>query len=94
MSENRSASPTSCGFCGGNASPPERFNGLDPAEIASCDGLFNVCAGCGAECSGTGPYNVSDRWFWTAGRSARRGRAALEAAQIDAELHADRLDVY
>ncbi len=82
MREAKSDSPTKCGLCGGEAFVPERFAG-DDAQAA--DGVFNVCGSCEAECTGTGAYSETDRWYWTGSREAAAGRAGLEAAELDAE---------
>ena len=91
MAESRSDSPATCGLCGGKAFEPERMRGEDPEEL---DGLFNVCGECGAECTGTGAYAEKDRYYWTGAKQVARGRAAMQAAQDDADRHADRLDDY
>jgi hypothetical protein len=82
MSEGRSDSATKCGICGGEAYTPERFADEDPAEM---DGVFNVCGECDAECTGTGAYTDTDRWYWTGAREVAQGRAAMEAAELDAD---------
>ena len=82
MREARSDSPNKCGICGGEAVTPGRFDDKDAREL---DGVFNVCEECGAECSGTGSYKEKDRWHWTCARDVARGRAALEAMELDAE---------
>ena len=87
MSESRSDSPTKCGLCGCKAYQPERFQGE-----WECDGLFNVCGDCGAECSGTDVYSVKDRWFWTGAKIVAKQRDAIEAMELDAERHAARFD--
>ena len=86
MSDSRSNSPTKCGICGAVAYAPERFTSQDVSEL---DGIFNVCGECGAECSGTGARDDADRWYWTGARDVARGRAALEAMEIDAEMADD-----
>jgi hypothetical protein len=83
MREARSNSPTKCGICGGEAYTPQRFTIADRREL---DGVFNVCSKCGAECSGTGARDDADRWYWSGARDVARGRAALEAMEIDAEF--------
>ena len=87
MSEAKSDSPLKCGLCGGKAYIPVRMVDENPAVL---DGLFNVCGDCGAECSGTGSYSETDRWYWTGARQVAQGRAALEAALLDAEWAEDR----
>jgi hypothetical protein len=84
MATAKSDSPTKCGLCGSEAFAPERFEGEDTG------GIFNVCGSCGAECSGTGAYTETDRYYWTGAREAAAGRAGLEAAQADAEWAEDR----
>jgi hypothetical protein len=87
MREIRSDSPTKCGLCGGEAYTPERFSNEDPAEL---DGCFNECGECGAECTGADARGVVERWFWTGAQDVARGRAAMEAAELDAEWAEDR----
>jgi len=82
MSEARSDSPTKCGICGGEAYVPTRFTDADAREM---DGVFNECGTCGAECSGTDAYNVTDRWYWTGAREVAIARARMEAMERDAE---------
>jgi hypothetical protein len=81
MSEGRSDSATKCGICGGEAYTPGRFADEDPAEM---DGVFNVCGECDAECTGTGARDDANRWYWTGARQVAQGRAAMEAAELDA----------
>jgi len=82
MTESRSDSPNKCGLCQSKAFTPGRFldDGLPPT-----DGVFNVCCECGAECTGTDAWDVKDRWYWTGAASVAKGRAAMEAAELDAE---------
>jgi hypothetical protein len=87
MSESKSDSPTKCGLCGSEAYTPARFADEDPKVM---DGIFNVCSKCGAECTGTGARAETDRWYWTDARTAGRGRAAMEAAELDAEWAEER----
>jgi hypothetical protein len=87
MSEARSDSPKKCGLCDGVAYTPGRFAEEDPQEM---DGIFNVCGECGAECTGTGARGEAKRWYWTGAAKVARGRAAMEAAELDAELAEDR----
>ena len=75
MTEGRSDSATKCGICGGVAD----------VTYPDADGIFNVCRECGAECTGTGAYTDANRYFWQDARTVERGRAALEAAERDAE---------
>jgi hypothetical protein len=84
MSEARSDSPTKCGVCGSEAYQPARFEGEDTG------GIFNECGACGAECTGTDARGVVERWFWTGASDVAVGRAALEAAELDAEWAEDR----
>jgi hypothetical protein len=79
MSEARSDSATKCGLCGSEAYQPARFEGEDTG------GIFNECGACGAECTGTGARDEKDRYYWLGARQVAQGRAALEAAQADAE---------
>jgi hypothetical protein len=87
MSEAKSDSPKKCGLCGGVAFTPGRFPEEDELEM---DGIFNECGDCGAECTGTGARGDAKRWYWTGARQVAQGRAAMEAAQLDAEWAEDR----
>jgi hypothetical protein len=84
MSEARSDSATECGLCGSEAYQPARFEGEDTG------GIFNECGACGAECTGTGARDEKDRYYWTGAAQVAQGRAAMEAAQLDAEWAEDR----
>ena len=80
--EKRSDSPNVCGHCGAKAYTPERFSDEDASEM---DGVFNVCGQCEAECTGTDARGVKDRWYWLDSKRVAQGRAAMEAAEADAE---------
>ena len=79
MKTGKSDSPNVCGLCGGKAYQPQRF-----ADEGDMDGMFNVCGDCGAECNGTGAWDEKERWHWLDARSVEQGRAAMEAAEMDA----------
>ena len=54
-------------------------------DAADMDGIFNVCGECDAECTGTGAWADENRYHWTGARQVAQGRAAMEAAELDAE---------
>jgi hypothetical protein len=85
--EARSDSATKCGICDSEAFAPQRFSDEDAQDAG---GVFNECGSCGAECTGTGAYTETDRYYWTGAAQVAQGRAAMEAAQADAEWAEDR----